>query len=49
MKKELLSLPGYRLCEYLLVLQPHEELQNKIAKVKKEFAEKFEAPSAEWE
>jgi 2'-5' RNA ligase len=48
MKKELLSLPGYRLCEYLLVLQPHEELHNKIAKVKKEFAEKFETPSAEW-
>ena len=48
MKEEMLSLPGYRLCEYLLVLQPHEELRDKIVKVKKEFAEKFEAPSAEW-
>lgn len=46
MKNELLSLPGYRMCEYLLVLQPHEELWNKVMKVKKEFAEKFEAPSA---
>ncbi len=42
------SLPGYRLCEYLLVLHPHEELWNKIMDVKKEFAKKFEAPSAEW-
>ena len=44
----MLSLPGYRLCEYLLVLQPHEELREKITRVKKEFALKFEAPSAEW-
>ncbi len=48
MKTELLSLPGYRMCEYILVLQPHEELWNKITKIKKEFAEKYEAPSAEW-
>lgn len=43
-----LSLPGYRMCEYLLVLEPHEDLRNKIAQIKKEFAAKFEAPSAEW-
>lgn len=48
MKADVLSLPGYRLCEYLLVLSPHEELKNKIMEVKREFAEKFEAPSAEW-
>lgn len=48
MKTELMSLPGYRLCEYLLVLQPHEELWNKIINIKKEFAEKYEAPSALW-
>jgi 2'-5' RNA ligase len=48
MKTDTLSLPGYRMCEYLLVLQPHEELWNKIIKIKKEFAEKYEAPSAEW-
>jgi 2'-5' RNA ligase len=48
MKTDILSLPGYRMCEYLLVLQPHEELRNKIASIKKEFAQKFEAPSAEW-
>ena len=47
MKNEL-ALPGYRQCEYLLILQPHEELKNKIMQVKKEFAAKFEAPQAEW-
>ena len=46
MKDEMLSLPGYRLCEYLLVLQPPEELLNKVMQIKKEFAEKYEAPSA---
>ncbi len=48
MKTNIISLPGYRMCEYLLVLQPHEELWNKIVNIKKEFAQKFEAPSAEW-
>ena len=48
MNDSLLSLPGYRVCEYLLVLHPHEELWNKIMNTKKEFAKKFEAPSAEW-
>ena len=42
------SVPGYRIAEYTLVLQPHEELWNKVIKVKKEFAETYEAPSAEW-
>jgi 2'-5' RNA ligase len=48
MKTDILSLPGYRMCEYLLVLPPHEDLWNKIVSIKKEFAVKFEAPSAEW-
>lgn len=48
MEKNILSLPGYRMCDYLLVLQPHEELMSKITDIKKDFAKKFEAPSAEW-
>lgn len=48
MKNDILSLPGYRLCEYLLVLSPHEELWNKVMKVKDEFAQKYQAPSALW-
>ncbi len=48
MKNSITTLPGYRMNEYMLVIQPHEELRNKIVQVKKEFAQKFEAPSAEW-
>ena len=48
MKNNLTSLPGYRVNEYMLVLQPHEELWNKIVQVKKDFAQKFDAPAAEW-
>ncbi|MBI2730471.1 MAG: 2'-5' RNA ligase family protein [Sphingobacteriales bacterium] len=40
------TIPGYRIYEYLLVLNPHEELRNKIMKVKQEFYETYKAPSA---
>lgn len=46
MQKTIVSLPGYRVHEYLLVLQPHEELRSQITKIKKEFAEKYKAPLA---
>jgi 2'-5' RNA ligase len=32
--------------EYLLILNPHEELRNKVQQVKKEFYEGYQAPSA---
>jgi 2'-5' RNA ligase len=35
------SLPGYRVYEYLLVLNPHEDLRNKIMQVKKEFNDSY--------
>ncbi|HEY9362329.1 MAG TPA: 2'-5' RNA ligase family protein, partial [Chitinophagaceae bacterium] len=41
-----ITLPGYRVYEYLLVLNPHEELRNKIMQVKKEFCEGYKAPTA---
>jgi len=41
-------IPGYKVFEYLLVLQPHEELWNKILKVKREFAEKYKSDHARW-
>ena len=44
--KSLIQIPGYRYNEYLLVLNPHEELRNKIRQVKKEFYDKYKAPSA---
>lgn len=41
-----LTLPGYRVSEYLLVLNPHEELRKRIMQVKKEFSGKFETGAA---
>lgn len=46
MQKTITSIPGYRVYEYLLVLQPHEELRAQIQSIKKEFAEKYKAPLA---
>lgn len=40
------SLPGYRINEYLLVLQPPEELWNRVMTIKEAFAETYKAPSA---
>ena len=37
MKNIINSIPGYKIFEYLLVLNPHEELRNKIMQVKKIF------------
>ena len=42
------TVPGYRIYEYLLVLNPHEELRNKIMAVKNEFYEKYQAETARW-
>jgi 2'-5' RNA ligase len=46
--KSLIQIPGYNYNEYVLILNPHEELRNKIMHVKKEFYEKYEAPTALW-
>ena len=35
--------PGYRINEYLIVLNPREELRNKIKHVQQQFSEKFHA------
>jgi len=42
------TVPGYRIYEYLIVLNPHEELRNKIMAVKNEFYEKYQAETARW-
>ncbi len=46
MKFSLQTIPGYNINEYLLVLNPHEELRNKINQVKKEFYDNYKAPTA---
>lgn len=42
------TIPGYRVYEYMLVLSPHEELRNRIIKVKAEFSEKYKSDHAKW-
>lgn len=39
-------MPGYKVDEYMVVLAPHQELWDRIKKVKEEFAEKYKAPNA---
>lgn len=46
MKNIINSIPGYRIYEYLLILNPHEDLRNKILQVKKEFYETYKASAA---
>ncbi len=43
-----LLMPGYKIYEYLLVLHPHEELWNRIMKIKQEFADKYETANGKW-
>lgn len=40
------AMPGYRLCEYLLVLSPHEELWDRVMKTKEEFSDKYKTDHA---
>ena len=42
------TIPGYRVYEYLLVLSPHEELWNRIMKVKEIFAGEYKSDHARW-
>jgi 2'-5' RNA ligase len=48
MKTIIDTIPGYRVYEYLLVLSPHEELWNRIMKVKEEFSTKYKSDHARW-
>ena len=42
------TIPGYRVNEYLLVLRPHQELWNRILKIKDDFSGKFKSEQAKW-
>lgn len=46
--RSLVQIPGYKYNEYLLVLSPHEELWNKVKKVKEDFSEKYKSEQAKW-
>ena len=43
MTTSLAQMPGYRLAEYLVILNPHEDLRNRIYNIKKEFADNYYA------
>jgi len=38
-----MTMPGYRVYEYLLVLDPHEELRNRIIQLKKDFLSAYKS------
>ena len=46
MKSQTQSIPGYKINEYLLVLNPNEELESKISIVKKQFSESYKTNHA---
>lgn len=48
MKTIVSTIPGYKVCEYLLILKPPEELRSRIVKVKDEFAEEYKSDHARW-
>src|SRR3954451_4909518 len=48
MKTIINTIPGYLVYEYLVVLNPHKELWDKIMKVKEEFADAYQSDHARW-
>lgn len=46
MKINIQSMPGCRVNEYMLVLNPHEELRNKITRLRNEFSETYKNSAA---
>src|SRR5687768_16391727 len=45
MEANILNMPGYRYAEYMLVLNPHEDLRNRISNVRKDVADAFQTAS----
>src|SRR5436853_61425 len=44
MQSSEILLPGYAVCDYMLVLNPHEDLRNRIMEIRKEFHNAYKAP-----
>lgn len=44
--KTLNTIPGYNVCEYSLVLTPHEELSQRIIRIREQFADEFKSDFA---
>lgn len=39
----IIKMPGYRVSEYILILNPHEGLQDKILRIKRDILEKYDS------
>lgn len=48
MKAIVNNIPGYQVYEYLLVIEPHRELAEKILKIKEDFADAYKMEQARW-
>jgi len=48
MKTDLISIPGYTINEYLVVLAPHKELWDRIQKVKEDFFQTYKTLNSRW-
>ncbi len=46
MENTITSIPGYRVYQYMLAINPHQELSNQIQAIKKQFAAKYKTPLA---
>lgn len=44
--KNITAMPGYKINEYLLMLNPHEDLRNKIMEIKTSFSESYQTSNA---
>src|SRR6185436_2874421 len=42
MKKEEISIPGYKEYDYMIVMSPHDELRKKISDLRDQFNKEFE-------
>jgi len=48
MKGDITTIPGYQVCDYLLVLRPNDELWNRVMKIKEEYSDKFKNEHGRW-
>ncbi len=48
MKPLITTIPGYQVNDYMLVINPHSELSNRIFAVREDFAKKFQTDPFKW-
>lgn len=48
MKPSISTIPGYQVNDYMLVINPHSELSNRIFTIREEFGKKFQTDPFKW-